>query len=491
MVSNLADKNTIIQVSSSEIPKDEIKWCSVKLTEVINSGKRLEASVFDVESKKAYDVLEECKYNKVPLISSDGFVSNAHYGGRLKRNYVSKWDKDAIGFIGSSEMLDIKPQPVKFMSAIGNNIEQLRAKQGTVLISRSGTIGNLTIVNQTLSKLLISEHSIRLECFEYPGYVYAYLKSKIGQSLINSKIYGAIIQQIEPSHLADIPVPNPFRKLKQKINKLIMYSYELRDQSNELLDRANRLLIKELKLPSINEIEVEKFDNKYETLNYVVKLSDVSGRLDGSFHIPLVKTLMEYFTDNSKEVLKLGNRRVSKKIILPGRFKRVYVEEGQGKVFFGGKQLLELDPSNKKYLSLLHHGERIKGQLELHENMTMITCSGTIGKVTLVPKHWENWTANQHIIRVVPTDNQIAGYLSVFLASEYGYPFIKRYTYGSVVDEIDDRHVAEIPIPILKDQEIQKEINTCALKANELRYEAFIAEKRALKIMEEEVIHAK
>ena len=30
----------------------------------------------------------------------------------------------------------------------------------------------------------------------------------------------------------------------------------------------------------------------------------------------------------------------------------MYVEEGYGKVFIGGKQLYELDPSNKKYLSI-------------------------------------------------------------------------------------------------------------------------------------------
>lgn len=92
----------------------------------------------------------------------------------------------------------------------------------------------------------------------------------------------------------------------------------------------------------------------------------------------------------------------------------------------------ELDPSNKKYLSLSQHGERIEKQLELHENMTLITCSGTIGKVALVGRHWEKWAANQHIIRIVPASENIAGYLNIFLASEYGYHLITRYR-GSAV----------------------------------------------------------
>lgn len=189
-------------------------------------------------------------------------------------------------------------------------------------------------------------------------------------------------------------------------------------------------------------------------------------------------------------VTKVGNKNISREIILPGRFKRVYVDEGYGRVFIGGKQLLELDPSNKKYLSLVHHGDRISKQLELHENMILITCSGTIGKVALVGKHWDGWTANQHIIRIVPANENIAGYLSVFLSSDYGYTLITRYTYGSVVDEIDNTHVADIPLPILKNIDVQNKINSLALEANKKRYEAYKHEKEAMLIINKEVIYA-
>ena len=177
-------------------------------------------------------------------------------------------------------------------------------------------------------------------------------------------------------------------------------------------------------------------------------------------------------------------------MILPSRFKRVYVDEEHGRVFIGGKQIYELDPTNKKYLSNIHHSDRISKQLELHENMTLITCSGTIGKVALVGKHWENWTANQHIIRVVPANKDIAGYLNIFLASEYGFKLITRFTYGSVVNEIDANHVCAIPIPLLKNHEAQKLINDLALQANQKRYKAYCLEQEALRIMDKEVIGA-
>ena len=224
---------------------------------------------------------------------------------------------------------------------------------------------------------------------------------------------------------------------------------------------------------------------------FSVKLSNMAGRLDASYHVPVVDAITAHLRKYAEEVTTVSNKRIGKEIILPGRFKRVYVDEGYGRIFIGGKQLYELDPSNKKYLSITHHEKRIADQLELHEGMTLITCSGTIGKVALVGKHWENWTANQHIIRVVPANNEIAGYLNIFLSSDYGYQLITRFTYGSVVDEIDDTHVSNIPVPLLKDKAIQKQINDLALEASQKRYEAYTLEQQALRIMDEEVIYAK
>lgn len=491
MVSLAIRKREVFQAEERcvEIQKDELKWCSVSLSEIISVGKRLEASVYDVDSRNAQMILDNCKYEKRNLISSDGFVLNANYGGRLKRAYVSSDNENAIGFIGSSEMLDVKPVPVKFMLD-NEKADSLRVKKDTVLISRSGTIGNLTLVNNTLSKLLVSEHAIRLECKEYSGYVYAFLKTNVGQAIIKSKMYGAVIQQIEPEHLADIPVPNPSENIKIRINELVMQSFKLRDESNELIDQATKLLIDELKLPPLKEFITDKYCNNTLLTNFSVKLSEMSGRADASYHVPLVKAIDNHLRQHAAEVTTVGDKRISKAVILPGRFKRVYVEEGEGRVFFGGKQLYELDPSNKKYLSLAHHSVRIKKELEILENTILITRSGTIGKVMMAPKNWEHWIANEHVIRVVPATEDIAGYLSIFLSTEYGYNLITRFTYGSVVDEIDETHVSKICVPFLKNEETQRQIGLRALEANKKRYEAYKLEQRAIKIINDDVIHA-
>ena len=428
--SNLAYQD--IEIEIPQIKDEPVKWCSVSLSDVIARGKRLEASVFDVEAIQALALINNGKYKTVPLYGDQGIVNKAHYGSRLKRNYVTPEHENSIGFISSSEMLDIYPRPVKFM-VDGEKVHDLHVKEGTVLLSRSGTIGNVTFVNKTLSKFLVSEHAIRLECTDNSGYVYTFLKTKIGKKLVCSNIYGAVIQQIEPAHLTMVPVPDAPKEIKERIHNLIVESFKLRDESNELIDQATALLIDELKLPSISEFKQNNIKNSANVNAFSVKLSNLAGRVDASYHLPIVDAIVNHLRKYAEEVTTVGDERISSDIILPGRFKRVYVDEGFGRVFIGGKQLWELDPTNKKYLSNSKHNTRIIKELEISENTTLITRSGTIGKVTMVPKHWEHWVTSEHIIRVVPSSSEIAGYLNVFLASDYGNVLIKRFTYGGYI----------------------------------------------------------
>ena len=492
--SNLALNYSIPENATKEvqIKDDPLKWCSVSLSDVIARGSRLDASVYDTVAKQDRHNIENGKYPYTQLYGNEYCpVTNAYYGSRMKRNYVPASNSKAIGFLGSSEMLDIYPKPVKFMEDT-DRVSDLHVSFGTILLSRSGTIGNLTFVSKTLSKYLVSEHAIRLTCAEYPGYVYTFLKTKSGQALLHSNIFGAVIQEIEPEHLKNIPIPSAPENLKDEINSLIVRSFELRDESNDLLDKANDLLIKELELPPIEEFQQHAvyYQKNAPVDTFSVKLSNLDGRLDGSYHVPVVDAIVDHLKQHAAEVTTVGDSRISDRVVLPIRFKRIYVEEGYGRVLIGGKQIYELDPSNKKYISIAKHKDLIP-DLEIHENTVLITRSGTIGKVAIAPRHWEKWVPSDHIIRAFPANDDIAGYLYVYLLSDYGHELITRYTYGSVVDEIDDNHVSRIAFPILKNQDVQNEINSLALEANEKRYQAYKLEQEALKKMDEEVIYAK
>lgn len=487
---NLAHKEYESFNTELNIQESPIKWCSVSLSDVVSRGKRLEASVFDVEAKKARDTVLRNRFGITTLGGNNGMIEHAYYPGRFKRIYCDRSSGEP--FYLPSQMCDVYPKADKWISALTKcDMNELRLKQNTLLLTRSGTIGNISFVSKTLENKVYSDDVIRVTFKDEVdlGYVYTYLKHKIGNKILTTNGYGAVITHLEPEHLASVPIPNAPYDLKKQIHNLILKSYAMRDESNDLIDEATTLLIAELHLPDISDFDVKNYKKNAPVETYSVKLSNLFGRADASYHVPIVDAIIEHMKQYADETTTIGDERISKDVILPGRFKRVYVEEGYGRVFIGGKQLWELDPTNKKYLSLVHHGDRISKQLELHSGMTLITCSGTIGKVALVGKQWENWTANQHIIRIIPANEDVAGYISVFLASDYGHELITRFTYGSVVDEIDDKHVRSISIPILKNKEAQKKINTLALDASEKRYEAYQLEQQALDIMEKKILN--
>lgn len=477
--------------NDTEVKEVPLKWCSVTLSEVLERNKRLEASVFGVEAKKALQIINDCKYDKVSLIGKDGFVSKGHYGGRLKRNYIDSSDENSIGFIGSSEMLDIYPKPTKFMRN-DSTVDTLRVKYGTVLISRSGTIGNVIWVNKTLEKFLVSEHAIRLECNEFSGYVYAFLKSKIGRCIVESKIYGAVIQQIEPEHLAIIPVPNPPRetRIKEKIHNLIVRSFELRDESNALIDKATELLINELNLPRLEDFKLDLVDDSKKIQSFNVKLSETSCRLDASYHVPIVDAIIKHLTNNSEEITTIGDSRISKDVVLPSRFKRVYVDEEYGVKFIGGKEVTQLDPSSGKYLSNVAHKKQLEGALGIKPYSILTPARGSLGDVTLPSTHFHNWAISDNMMQIL-SNREFCGYVYIFLNSEYGKVLIQRFTYGGVVDALEPFHIKEVQLPLLRNKDVQKQINDLALEANNKRYEAYKLEQQALKIIDSEVIYSK
>ncbi len=259
------------------------------------------------------------------------------------------------------------------------------------------------------------------------------------------------------------------------------------------MDEAQTLLKEALQLPDIEKLQaqVRQFDETINVLNYSIPLSELDNRLDSSYHIPIVQVLEQHLRKTAREIVKVGDRRISRTVILPGRFKRVYVEEGNGIVFFSGKNISELDPSDKKYLSFSQHDQKIKDELTIKEGMILITCSGTVGKTSFVPKHWDGWAMTHDIIRLVPMNNEISGYLYAWLSSPYGYELINRFTYGAVVGHIEKEHILRVSVPLLHDENVQRDINNRVLEANQKRTEAYELEQEALTILNEKIIYAR
>lgn len=481
--------NTFQKIEVAESP---FKFCNVPLSDVIASGKRLDAQKYDINLRAAQERVLNSKFGIKHITGNHDGLCTAYRPGICKRVFVEQTD-DALEMFTPSQILDIFPKAEKYLSKkFCKSIPDWFVKKGEILLTCSGTIGNISLVSKTLDNKCISQNLIRIvpKNSEDLGYVYAYLKSCFGQLFLTRNNYGAVIKHIDPDHLATILIPDAPSVIRRRINNLIVGSYELRDESNDLINEAMALLVKELQFPDIRNFKVSLYKKKAEIDSFSVKLSNLMGRVDASYHVPIVNAIVEHMKKFAAEVTTISDKRLSKDVVLPGRFKRVYVEEEYGVKFLGGKVMHQLDPTSEKYLSRTAHKKQLEGALGIKENSILTPARGSLGDVVLASKQFFSWAISDNMMQIL-SNKEICGYLYIFLNTAYGRELIKRFTYGGVVDAIEPEHIKKVEVPLLRDAEVQRHINDLALEANEKRYEAYLMEQQAMRIINDEVIFAK
>lgn len=464
-----------------EIPDDESEKLSttIKLSEVLAAGVRLEASAFSIEAHNAVTALTNSGLPLIPLYGKEGLCQGGYYPHRFKRVYVSP--EKGVPFLSSSEIISLRPKTNNFVSKNYTlKLDRLLPEKWDVLISRSGTIGNIGLATETFIGNALSEHVIRLQANEpeTAGYVAAFLRSRYGRPQLIQGTFGSVVDQIEPEHLERVLIPDlpPIRRIE--IGRLMCKAGELRDEANHLLDEADRLLHERLNLPYLKDIALRGSASFTTT----IKASQLMGRLEASFHNPEAIAAEKQLAQLPVEITKIGDQRITKEVRAITKFReRTYVDKG-GIPMLSSKQLFQVDPIDVKRLAKGAHTKDLP-EIQLEENMIAVTRSGTIGKVQIIPKYMAAWTASEDATRILASDDINAGYLYAWLASDYGYCLMTRCSYGSVILEVDQEMLASVHIP-LPEPAIRNEIGDLVLKANQLRDQAWRSEQEAISKLE-------
>lgn len=464
-----------------EIPDDESEKLSttIKLSEVLAAGVRLEASAFSIEAHNAVTALTNSDLPLIPLYGKEGLCQGGYYPHRFKRVYVSP--EKGVPFLSSSEIISLRPKTNNFVSKNYTlKLDRLLPEKWDVLISRSGTIGNIGLATETFIGNALSEHVIRLQANEpeTAGYVAAFLRSRYGRPQLIQGTFGSVVDQIEPEHLERVLIPDlpPIRRIE--IGRLMCQAGELRDEANHLLDEADRLLHERLNLPYLKDIALRGSASFTTT----IKASQLMGRLEASFHNPEAIAAEKQLAQLPVEITKIGDQRITKEVRAITKFReRTYVDKG-GIPMLSSKQIFQVDPIDVKRLAKGAHTKDLP-EIQLEENMIAVTRSGTIGKVQIIPKYMAAWTASEDATRILASDDINAGYLYAWLASDYGYCLMTRCSYGSVILEVDKEMLASVHIP-LPEPAIRNEIGDLVLKANQLRDQAWRSEQEAISKLE-------
>lgn len=131
------------------------------------------------------------------------------------------------------------------------------------------------------------------------------------------------------------------------------------------------------------------------------------------------------------------------------QFTRNYVDDPRYGVPFltsGSMQLADLTK-----LPLLRRRDALSSKLsylKLSAGMTLISCSGTVGRTIYCRPEMDGIWSSQDVIKVVPDGSKIAsGYLYAFLSSRFGVPIVASGTYGSIIQHLEPAHLADLPVP--------------------------------------------
>lgn len=176
---------------------------------------------------------------------------------------------------------------------------------------------------------------------------------------------------------------------------------------------------------------------------------DSALRLDAAHYNPELGSALRILRGSGMNVARLGD--VTHDVFIPPRFKRVYVDDpAYGVPFLQGSHVVHFQPTDIKHLSVSQH---VLEKWIIKAGWILVTCSGTIGRVTMSPAEWDGWAASQHILRIVPDEAQCpAGYLCSFLSSRLGQVQLTANVYGAVVDEITEEQAEGVLVPLPKTQ---------------------------------------
>ena len=183
-----------------------------------------------------------------------GDLANVYNGPRFKRPYadvgVTSGETIRKYFTGTA-LTQLNSDNVKYLDSskaspqVKKQLDALTIYKGYILISDSGTLGRVTYALSQHDGHVATNNLIRIVVDDIPlrGYLYEFLKSDLGQSLMLKNAYGTNQEHLEPDVIADIPIPVPKnRALVEKIGNSVIKSIDELENSFNLGNSARDLM---------------------------------------------------------------------------------------------------------------------------------------------------------------------------------------------------------------------------------------------------------
>lgn len=399
---------------------------------------RFDGSYHNAEINIYSDVIEKHSEHRLKYYCSEIYTS-----GRNRRIYTS--EQFGYPFLSNSDVVSANPfLSCKYNSKKYGYDERAVLRKGMILTGRVGAIGQTAIVSGQLekAKAMGSDNIIRI-CVKpehHNGFIYAYLASKFGNLSFWKHATGGVQPFITDVMVGELPIPKFTDNFQKEVDNLIQESIRLREEAAEALEEAHCLIESRFNIAS---------KKKSSSVSIKSIMSSHNKRFEAFYHTSTNRSVYDYITSNFEYKL-LGD--LTTRIFRPGIFKREYVSNGV--TFLGGADILMAIPSSEKKLSF-RQVEKMP-ELKVKKDWILVTCGGTIGNTVLIDRQLEQCVVSQHVMRIVPKDEILKGYLYAVLSSSIGKDLITMFTTGSVIPQVEAHHLELVPIPLLENDLMEK-----------------------------------
>lgn len=415
----------------------------VRLTWLSDQGFRLDASPYLSGAFETRRLLEQIPGTQ-PLHQ---LVSGIFHPGRVTRQWVSDPDS-GIPFLSSTDVMEADLSNLSLISNMAaEENSRLLIERDWTLITRSGQVlGRVAYSRSTMDGLACTEDVLRVAPDGdkiHPGYLNAFLASKYGIPAVVHSKYGSSIPHLEPSHIADLPVPRFSAGVEEEIHGCVQTAADLRAQFQEGVTAATRDLFESAGLPEL--VDFRWHDQARDT-DFVLPQPEVFSIRALNFS-PRAVRLTEQLRGVPHRTL--GEICVGGRLRTGARFKRIEADPEYGVRLVGQRQAFWIRPEGRWI-----NPSQAPDDIRQEDETILVAAHGTLGEnevfshSILVTGAWTKHAFSQDFVRVFSGQPDMPGaYLFAFFRSEVAFRLLRSMSVGGKQQEYHTKLLRELPIP--------------------------------------------
>lgn len=455
-----------------------------------DAGMRIDPDVHLSEGSVIRNELNHLPYQ---LSSVGENAADVFYGNIFSRIFVQD-PEHGMPYLAASDTVLANLDTGRFLSKKQSaQLNYLILKKDWILVTCSGTLGNVTYTNKTFENHIATHDLIRIipnSNKVNKGTLYAFLASKFGYYQITQSQFGGVVKHINTDQTKSIIVPVFPADFQQDVDDMIQESARLRERASELLVSANELLMTYTGLSKLSPEDYDYFgpsSASRKVSTFYRNISEIGSLSFNAFnHSERIRTNLLSRLSNLKtiplfEAIESGVMRS------PIGVEVQELKKGHGIMLINQSDIFNQIVEGKwvvkkpKYLNhLLELDEILIAKIgTLGENETFCRC-------VYVGEELKGQLISSAFFRLRASSNVPSGYLFAWLSSDYGFRLIRSSQFGTKQCYPNPAILYKYPVPII-DIDKMTEIDAMVKEAHHLQHLSNNNERNAIAKVEQEI----